>query len=289
MHCRNGVLSSAGSWFDDSTFSVTSGLDLLELSWTNESAAARTSRMRFRLMVSKACDISMPNLWKTHFLVITTEISIRCAHTMSAQLLALLKPLWSSFCDDPAGLGGHRVKIYVVAHPAMPAEQELKLAFYTRLPCRGGELGFPGGHIEHTDQSVIDGLNRELREEINIKRRHQLNQGDHVLTLVRHQPPFVEHFYIHEILPSEFVEIEKKVPGGHRWGIEIFGVIRVPLSVDEDGIKGFPSFLSNRFMHNARSLLIEGIQLRQLMHRKQLKELVRVSDRYLQKTSKTPQ
>ena len=42
----------------------------------------------------------------------------------------------SSFCDDPAGLGGHRVKIYVVAHPAMPAEQELKLAFYTRLPCK---------------------------------------------------------------------------------------------------------------------------------------------------------
>ena len=29
----------------------------------------------------------------------------------------------SSFCDDPAGLAGHRVKkIHVVAHPAMPTE-----------------------------------------------------------------------------------------------------------------------------------------------------------------------
>jgi len=34
----------------------------------------------------------------------------------------------SSFCDDPAGFVGHQVKIYVIAHPAMPAEQELKLA-----------------------------------------------------------------------------------------------------------------------------------------------------------------
>jgi len=39
----------------------------------------------------------------------------------------------SSLCDDMVGLAGHRVKIYVVAHPSMPAEQErsertLKLA-----------------------------------------------------------------------------------------------------------------------------------------------------------------
>ena len=36
-------------------------------------------------------------------------------------------------CDDPTGFAGHRVKIYVVAHPDMPAVQELKLALYTRL------------------------------------------------------------------------------------------------------------------------------------------------------------
>lgn len=144
-----------------------------------------------------------------------------------------------------------------------------------------GKFGFPGGHIEQTDRSVIDGLNRELREEINIKRKHFLNPDDHLFTLVRHNPAFVEHFYTRQVAPTDLVEMEKRVAGRPEWGMEIYGVIRVPLFVEADGFRGFPAFLSNMFMRNSRWLLLQGIELNKLMHRKQLKELVRASDKYL--------
>ena len=52
----------------------------------------------------------------------------------------------SSFCDDPAGLAGHRVKTYVVAHPTILAEQEQKLALYIRLPGKQSPRYLPSGY-----------------------------------------------------------------------------------------------------------------------------------------------
>ena len=55
-----------------------------------------TSRVFDRLIVSKARDMSIPILWKSQCLDMTTDTNMRWAHTMSAQLRPRLKPLWQS-------------------------------------------------------------------------------------------------------------------------------------------------------------------------------------------------
>jgi len=54
----------------------------------------------------------------------TSQLLIKFRHRTDA---IQRKTNASSFCDETAELAGHRVKIYVVACPAMLAQQELKL------------------------------------------------------------------------------------------------------------------------------------------------------------------
>ena len=112
----------------------------------------------------------------------------------------------------------------------------------------GGEFGFPGGHIERTDRSVIDGLNRELTEEIHIKRKYHLNQDDHLMTLVHHNPPFVEHFYTRQVSYSDLLEIEKKVPSSSDWGIEVSREAACDWTYSTDLIAGVANIIYNTTM-----------------------------------------
>ena len=85
-----------------------------------------------------------------------------------------------------------------------------------------GYIGFPGGFIDFTDLSIIDGLNRELIEEINLDTdRHQLTQNDHVVSCVCSHKKLVTHFYAAEVTATEFAEIEKRVIFAHDWGSEV--------------------------------------------------------------------
>ena len=44
-----------------------------------------------------------------------------------------------------------------------------------------GYIGFPGGFIDPTDKTWEDGLNRELKEELNLNEQFYINRSDLVL------------------------------------------------------------------------------------------------------------
>jgi len=85
-----------------------------------------------------------------------------------------------------------------------------------------GLLGFPGGLIDSTDHSVVDGLNRELAEEINFDvNRHRVTQNDFVMSCVCSHRKMVTHFYAIEVTAAQYEDIEKRVFTAHDWGFEV--------------------------------------------------------------------
>jgi len=85
-----------------------------------------------------------------------------------------------------------------------------------------GYLGFPGGYIDSTDNSVVDGLNRELVEEINFDTdKHRVMQSNHVISCVCSHKKLVTHFYAIEVTVTEYEDIEKRVIAAHDWGAEV--------------------------------------------------------------------
>jgi len=85
-----------------------------------------------------------------------------------------------------------------------------------------GFIGFPGGFIDSTDESIVDGLNRELVEEINFDvDKHRVTQSDFVVSCVCAARKIVTHFYAIEVTVSQYEEIEKRTLAAHDWGGEV--------------------------------------------------------------------
>jgi len=85
-----------------------------------------------------------------------------------------------------------------------------------------GYLGFPGGFVDSTDQSVVDGLNRELVEEINFDTdKHRVTQNNHVMSCICSHKKLVTHFYAIEVTRPQFEDIEKRSLIAHDWGGEV--------------------------------------------------------------------
>jgi len=85
-----------------------------------------------------------------------------------------------------------------------------------------GYIGFPGGFIDSTDETIVDGLNRELVEEINLDTyKHVVDQNDHVMSCVCSHKQLVTHFYALEVNRTEFEDIERRVLAAHDWGGEV--------------------------------------------------------------------
>ena len=58
---------------------------------------------------------------------------------------------------------------------------------------------------------------------------------------------------------EEFFNIEKRGLQAKEYGVEILGLIRVPLYTRDRNDGGFPMFLRNNFAGNARENLIESL------------------------------
>jgi len=85
-----------------------------------------------------------------------------------------------------------------------------------------GLFGFPGGFIDSTDQSIVDGLNRELVEEINFDvDTYRVTQNDFVMSCVCSHRKMVTHFYAIEVTIAQYEAIEKRVFAAHDWGSEV--------------------------------------------------------------------
>jgi len=85
-----------------------------------------------------------------------------------------------------------------------------------------GLFGFPGGYIDSTDKSIIDGLNRELLEEMNFDtEKYQLTQDNHIVSTVCSHRKLVTHFYAIEVTRPQYEDIEKRAFTAHDWGAEV--------------------------------------------------------------------
>ena len=86
-----------------------------------------------------------------------------------------------------------------------------------------GRMGFPGGFIDKGPcEDIVDGLNRELVEEIALDiERFPFNQSHHVLTSIYSSRKLCLHFYAQEVSIEHFKEIEAAQTNAMEWGMEV--------------------------------------------------------------------
>jgi U8 snoRNA-decapping enzyme len=85
-----------------------------------------------------------------------------------------------------------------------------------------GTLGFGGGIVDAADVSIVEGLNRELQEEMNLDLQvHKATQHDHVVSHVCLARKRVTHFYSMQVTIEQYHEIEKRTLLAHEWGREV--------------------------------------------------------------------
>lgn len=105
-----------------------------------------------------------------------------------------------------------------------------------------------------------EGLNRELKEEIDLEDRFAVVSGDYLYSSVNHKSGIVLHFYAKEVSLDDFVRIEKHSLESSDYGGEVFGVLRPPLfETDKGSDKGFVKFMRNQFVGNSLIQLLRTI------------------------------
>ncbi|KAI5244636.1 U8 snoRNA-decapping enzyme [Manis pentadactyla] len=124
-----------------------------------------------------------------------------------------------------------------------------------------GRLGFPGGFVNVQDGSLEDGLNRELGEELGeAVAAFRVERGDYRSSVTGSGPHVVAHFYAKRLTLEQLVAVEKGAPHAKDHGLEVLGLVRVPLYTLRDGVGGLPAFLENSFIGAAREQLLEALQ-----------------------------
>ncbi|KAJ8312862.1 hypothetical protein KUTeg_010235 [Tegillarca granosa] len=84
-----------------------------------------------------------------------------------------------------------------------------------------GVLGFPGGLVED-DETPLQGINRELEEEINLDLdKYSLCDDDHVVVFCNDQKKLILHFYAKEVSLEDFKSIEMAVLSAPDYGNEV--------------------------------------------------------------------
>ncbi|XP_074062992.1 U8 snoRNA-decapping enzyme isoform X2 [Macrotis lagotis] len=126
-----------------------------------------------------------------------------------------------------------------------------------------GRLGFPGGFVDPQDGSLEAGLNRELLEELGEgAAAFSLDRGDYRSSHATASPPprIVAHFYVKQLTMDQVLALEAGAPRAKDHGLEVMGLVRVPLYTLRDGVGGLPAFLENSFIGAARDQLMEALQ-----------------------------
>lgn len=122
-----------------------------------------------------------------------------------------------------------------------------------------GYIGFPGGIVDK-GETPVEALCRELKEELNwSEEKGAVSNADYMFSHVNEKMKFVFHFFATEVTEIKIKEIESNMTKASDYGNEILGNFRVPLFVMGDAFRGFPSFLKNHFIGNAKLQLIESL------------------------------
>ncbi|XP_038125549.1 U8 snoRNA-decapping enzyme isoform X2 [Cyprinodon tularosa] len=152
-----------------------------------------------------------------------------------------------------------------------------------------GLLGFPGGFVDPSEETLEEGLTRELLEELGIA--VPVSIEDHVESRFSTSPSassssnkLILHFYVKKMEEEQIREVEKaasSIASDH--GLEVLGMVRVPLYTFESG-GGLSCFLSHSFIGNARSQLIDSLLRLHLVSPKDIRRAIQSSQRMQEQT-----
>ncbi|XP_031732436.1 U8 snoRNA-decapping enzyme isoform X1 [Anarrhichthys ocellatus] len=145
-----------------------------------------------------------------------------------------------------------------------------------------GLLGFPGGFVNLSEESLEAGLTRELSEELGMAL--PILEEDHVDSCYApasssssSSPRVITHFYAKKMEEEQIRELERAaVTTAMDHGQEVLGMVRVPLYTMEDG-GGLAPFFSHSFVGNARSQLADTLLRLHLIAPEELREAIACS------------
>ncbi|XP_003216918.1 U8 snoRNA-decapping enzyme [Anolis carolinensis] len=187
------------------------------------------------------------------------------------EALRFESPQWKHACH---------VLFYAPCHGRLFGKFPLRYAVLMQMRF-DGRLGFPGGFVDPEDVSLEEGLSRELQEELGPGAALlQVTKQDHLSAYTSEKPRrVVAHFYIKQLTLEELQTLEEKATQAKDHGLEVMGLLRVPLYILQDGVGGLPTFLTNSFIGNAREQLIHSLDTLQLVPREQLQKAVNMAQK----------
>ncbi|XP_042347191.1 U8 snoRNA-decapping enzyme [Plectropomus leopardus] len=145
-----------------------------------------------------------------------------------------------------------------------------------------GLLGFPGGLVNPTKETLEAGLSRELLEEVGMD--VPILVEDHVDSCYApgsspssSSSHLITHFYVKKIEEEQIKEVERAcVCTAVDHGQEVLGMVRVPLYTMKAG-GGLAPFLSHAFIGNARFQLVNSLLHFNLLAPEELHKALRQS------------
>ncbi|XP_075040942.1 U8 snoRNA-decapping enzyme isoform X2 [Mixophyes fleayi] len=179
--------------------------------------------------------------------------------------------------EEALQLEGHRHACHVMLYAPTTAKlfERVPIRYIVLMMMRfDGRLGFPGGFVDTRDSSLEEGLNRELQEELGSSfDTLAVTEKDYRSSQAREFPQKgVTHFFTKELTLEEIETIEKEAVFAKDHGLEVMGLVRVPLFTLRDGIGGLPAFLSNNFIGNSKSQLLYGMRTLRLLREDQIQD-----------------
>ncbi|XP_005391330.1 PREDICTED: protein syndesmos isoform X1 [Chinchilla lanigera] len=164
--------------------------------------------------------------------------------------------------EDAMRLGpGWSHSCHAILYAANPGQ------LFGRIPMRfsllmqmrfDGLLGFPGGFVDRRFWSLEDGLNRVLGLGLG---RLRLTEADYLSSHLTEGPHReVAHLYARQLTLEQLHAVEISAVHSRDHGLEVLGLVRVPLYTQKDRVGGFPNFLSNAFVSTAKCQLLFALK-----------------------------
>ncbi|ELK16743.1 U8 snoRNA-decapping enzyme [Pteropus alecto] len=88
----------------------------------------------------------------------------------------------------------------------------------------------------------------------------RVERADHRSSRTVSDRHVVTHFYVKRLTLEQLAAVEIGAPHAKDHGLEVLGLVRVPLYTLRDGVGGLPAFLENTFIGTAREQLLEALQ-----------------------------